>query len=106
MLKKEFIGILQQKGEYETKAIAEKALKAFIETLEEVFIKEEEITFSGFGKFEVKSKEARIGRNPQTGKEITLPPKKVIKFKSSTKLEEKINIPKKKSKKNQKSNKK
>lgn len=54
MLKKEFIGIFQQKGEYETKAIAEQALKAFIETLEEVFIKEEEITFLGFGKFEMK----------------------------------------------------
>jgi len=38
---------------------------------------------SGFGKFSVKEKQARIGRNPLTGEQITLPPRRVVTFKCS-----------------------
>jgi integration host factor subunit alpha len=46
---------------------------------------------SGFGKFRVKNKKKRRGRNPATGKDIVLAPRKVITFKWSEKLKEKLN---------------
>ena len=49
------------------------------------------VLLSGFGKFEVKSKSARQGRNPQTGESLTLAPRKVVTFKVSGKVRRKIN---------------
>ena len=50
-----------------------------------------DVKISGFGKFEVKQKNARKGRNPQTGESITLEPRKIITFKASKLLRERIN---------------
>jgi integration host factor subunit alpha len=51
----------------------------------------EELLISGFGKFNVKDKNARRGRNPQTGEELILEPRRVITFKPSGILRTKIN---------------
>jgi integration host factor subunit alpha len=51
----------------------------------------EDVLISGFGKFSVKEKQARIGRNPQTGKQMTLPPRKVVTFKWSGVLRARMN---------------
>ena len=49
------------------------------------------VMISGFGKWTVKSKGARRGRNPQTGKEMRINARKVISFKSSTVLRNTVN---------------
>lgn len=51
----------------------------------------EEIKISGFGKFEVKNKRARKGRNPQTGDNITIEARRILSFKPSTILKNTIN---------------
>jgi len=51
----------------------------------------EDIKISGFGKFEVKSKHARKGRNPQTGDTITIEARRILTFKPSTILKYNIN---------------
>jgi integration host factor subunit alpha len=51
----------------------------------------EDILISGFGKFVVKEKSARRGRNPQTTKELRLRARRVIVFKTSGVLRERIN---------------
>jgi len=51
----------------------------------------EDVLISGFGKFCVHEKNRRRGRNPQSGEAIMLPPRKVVTFKCSGKLREKIN---------------
>lgn len=51
----------------------------------------EDLLVSGFGKFNVKKKKARRGRNPQTGDELILEARKVVTFKPSGILREKIN---------------
>ncbi len=51
----------------------------------------EQIKISGFGKFEVKSKHARKGRNPQTGDAITIEARRILTFKPSTILKYNIN---------------
>jgi integration host factor subunit alpha len=49
------------------------------------------VLISGFGKFSVRERKARKGRNPLTGKPLMLPAKKVVTFKCSGKLRDKIN---------------
>jgi len=51
----------------------------------------EDVLISGFGKFCVKEKAERKGRNPATGKDMMLAPRKVVTFKWSGKLKEKLN---------------
>jgi len=51
----------------------------------------EDIKISGFGKFEVKTKHERRGRNPQTGESITIDARRVLSFKPSTILKSAIN---------------
>lgn len=53
--------------------------------------KGEDIKISGFGKFEVKKKSDRRGRNPQTGETITIEARKVLSFKPSTILKQSVN---------------
>lgn len=61
-----------------------------IEVLKEGLLKEEKVMISGFGAFKVKSKNARPGRNPQTGERITLSARKVVKFESSQILKDQL----------------
>jgi integration host factor subunit alpha len=72
--------------------------KCCVSIVESVFdiIKDEldkgnDIMISGFGKWTVKAKKKRRGRNPQTGKDLTIAARKVVTFKSSTVLRAKLN---------------
>ena len=58
----------------------------------------EDILITGFGKFTVKEKETRTGRNPQTEKPLQLDARKVVLFRCSAVLREKINKKKKRKK--------
>ncbi len=69
-----------------TKADAKKALDAFISTTSKALKKGDRVALVGFGSFSVAKRSARTGRNPQTGKEITIPAKKVVKFKAGSEL--------------------
>ena len=66
-----------------------------VETLLEIIKKAlesgDDVLVSGFGKFCVKEKKQRKGRNPATGEDMMLRPRKVVKFKWSAKLRDKIN---------------
>lgn len=91
MTKKEFVDLYFEKGEFTTKVDAEKKAMAFLATIEEVLTKGDEISFLGFGKFEVTERSARTCRNPQTGEEMQVEAKKVVKFKPGKALAEKVN---------------
>lgn len=69
-----------------TKADAKKALDAFILSTTAALKKGGRVALVGFGSFSVSSRSARTGRNPQTGKEIKIPAKKVVKFKAGSEL--------------------
>ncbi len=74
-----------------TKADAKKALDAFLKVTSEALQAGDRVTLVGFGSFGVSQRSARIGRNPQTGKEIQIPAKKVVKFKAGSELTNSIN---------------
>ena len=74
-----------------TKKDAEKALNAVFASIEEALSKEEKVQVIGFGTFEVKAREARTGRNPQTGAEIKIPASKNPVFKAGKALKDSVN---------------
>ncbi len=69
-----------------TKTDAKKALDAFVSATSKALKGGDKVTLVGFGTFSVSSRTARKGRNPQTGKEITIAAKKVVKFKPGSEL--------------------
>ena len=66
-------------------------IETLIEIMKGTLEKGEDVLISGFGKFCVKDKNSRRGRNPATGSDLILRERKVVTFKCSGKLREKIN---------------
>lgn len=74
------------------KAQATEAVENFLEIIKGKLGSGKDVLISGFGKFNIKQKKARQGRNPQTGEQLTLEARKVVTFTPSGILKEKINI--------------
>lgn len=74
-----------------SKADAKRALDAFISATTNALKKDDRISLIGFGSFSISKRSARTGRNPQTGKEIQIPAKNVVKFKSGAELSKSVN---------------
>ncbi len=74
-----------------TKAEAVEAVETVIEIVKQTLEDGENVLISGFGKFTVKDKRARRGRNPHTGEDLILAPRRVVTFKPSGVLRNKIN---------------
>jgi len=74
-----------------SKADAEKALKAFVDSVTETLQKEDKISLVGFGTFSVGDRAARVGKNPQTGAALQIPAAKVPKFKAGKALKDAVN---------------
>lgn len=90
MNKKNIIEAIHNKlgfSKRETGAIVDTAL----ELIRTALTGEKPVMISTFGKFSVVERKARKGRNPQTGETITLPERKVVTFKASRVLKERIN---------------
>jgi integration host factor subunit alpha len=66
-------------------------VEAFLEIIKNTLASEEDVMISGFGKFCVKEKNERKGRNPATGEDLMLASRKVVTFKCSGKLRDRIN---------------
>ena len=64
---------------------------SFLEIMKQTLESGEDVLISGFGKFSVKEKMERQGRNPQNGKPMMLAPRKVLTFKCSGKLRDRAN---------------
>lgn len=98
MNKNEMIEVLASKTGL-SKAKAGDALDATLGIIQGALIKGDKVQFVGFGTFEVGKREARIGRNPQTGAEIKIAAANVPKFKAGATLKAAVNTagkPKKK----------
>ena len=66
-------------------------LESIIEIIKKTLENGEDVLISGFGKFCVKDKKKRRGRNPQTGEDLILGSRRVVGFKCSEKLRERMN---------------
>ena len=89
MNKTELIALVAMKAGL-SKKDAEKALNAALESIASALQAEEKVQLVGFGSFETKTREARVGRNPKTGEEIQIPASKLPVFKAGKALKDQI----------------
>ncbi len=89
MNKMELISAIAEKAEL-SKKDAEKALTAVVESISEALKTGDKVQLIGFGSFEVKNREARIGRNPKTKETIEIPATRVPVFKAGKALKDKV----------------
>lgn len=90
MTKADLVNAMAEKSGL-TKAEAERALKAFTDSVEEALKAGDKVALVGFGTFAVGERAARTGQNPQTGKKIQIAAAKVPKFKAGKALKDSVN---------------
>ena len=90
MNRTELVAAMAEKTQL-SKKDAEAALKAFVDVVSEEMKKGEKVQLVGFGTFEVSERAAREGRNPQTGKTMTIAASKTPKFKAGKALKDLVN---------------
>jgi integration host factor subunit alpha len=80
---------------YDQTGFSKQKARTTVETVFELIKKAlesgEDVLISGFGKFIVRKKDARRGRNPATGEDLTLDPRRVITFKCSPRMRDRVN---------------
>jgi DNA-binding protein HU-beta len=73
-----------------TKKDVESVLNGFLGAVTDALANGDKVQLIGFGTFETRSRSGRVGRNPQTGKSITIPASKVPAFKAGNKLKDAV----------------
>lgn len=89
MNKKELIDLVAQKASI-SKVDAAKAIDATFEAISESLVKGDGFSFTGFGKFEVRDRGQRNGRNPATGTNFVIPATKVVSFRVGKNLKDDV----------------
>ena len=89
MNKTELIQAVADKTEL-SKKDAEAAIAAVVDAITEALTREEKVQLVGFGSFEVKTRAARVGRNPKTGEEIPISEAKLPVFKAGKALKDAV----------------
>lgn len=89
MNKADLVSAVAEKADL-TKREAEKVVNAVFASIEEALAAGDKVQLVGFGTFEVREREARKGRNPQTGDEISIPATKVPAFKAGKALKDTV----------------
>ncbi len=95
MNKSELIAAVAAKANA-SKAATSTIIDVAMEAITEALTRGENVQFVGFGSFSVQERKARTGRNPQTGKEMKIPAKKVVRFRPGAALAAAVNKAKKK----------
>ncbi len=90
MNKADLVASMAENGEL-SKKDAEKALNAFLQSVEEALTSGDKIQIVGFGSFEVRRRAARKGRNPKTKMEIDIPEASAPVFKPGKALKDALN---------------
>jgi integration host factor subunit alpha len=75
-----------------SKSESSRIVESVLETIKTSLSNGEDVLISGFGKFIVKEKAARRGRNPATGEDLTMDPRRVITFKCSPRMRDRISV--------------
>lgn len=78
------------KGAGISKKAAASALDAFTTSVTDALKKGERVTLVGFGSFDVRKRAARKGRNPQTGKTLNIPARRVVRFRTGAELKDRV----------------
>ena len=91
MTKADIVEAVYQKLDTHSKKASAEIVDSVFEAIKDTLGNGEKIKISGFGNFVVREKNARVGRNPQTGEQITISARKVLTFKPSQVLKNALN---------------
>lgn len=91
LTKADLVQQVYKKHEGLTKTQATESVEALLRLAKDALISGSDLLLSGFGKFNVKHKKKRLGRNPQTGEQLDLNARRVVTFKPSGILRDRIN---------------
>ena len=73
-----------------SKREAKDMVELFFEQIRQALDNNEQVKLSGFGNFDLRDKKGRVGRNPKTGEEIPITPRRVVTFRPGQKLRTKV----------------
>ena len=90
MNKEELVQEISKKANVTQKEAAE-VLSSLVDTIQKTVAKGKKVTLVGFGTFTAKKREARTGRNPQTGEAVKIAARVVPGFKAGNKLKDALN---------------
>jgi integration host factor subunit alpha len=90
MVKIDIVDKICEKVDLPNKEVA-KIVETVFDIIRETLQREDKILVSGFGNFVIRKKRARRGRNPQTGVDIEITPRRILTFKPSTVLKDSLN---------------
>ena len=90
MNKSELVAAMAEKANVSKKA-AEESLNAILDAVKDAMVKGDKVQLVGFGSFEVRTRAARKGKNPQTGAEMKIPACKAPSFKAGKALKDIVN---------------
>lgn len=89
MNKSELVALAAEKLDI-TKIEAERTFDGFLDAIYEALANGEKVVISGFGTFEVRERAERVGRNPRTGEDITIPGQKSPAFKAGKAMKDAV----------------
>jgi len=92
MTKVDIIENIYEKVGFSKKEVS-KIVESVFDIIKETLQSEDKIKISGFGNFVIRNKRARRGRNPQTGSDIEISPRRILTFKPSQVLKASLNQP-------------
>jgi integration host factor subunit alpha len=91
LTKADLVQQIYKKHDNLTRAQATESVESFLRLSKDALISGSDLLLSGFGKFNVRDKNPRRGRNPQTGEDLSLDARRVVTFKPSGILRDKVN---------------
>ena len=92
--KSDLVDILHQSLGIFTKPQCANILESALDIIKDELVSGRDVKISGFGKWSIREKKARRGRNPQTGKNIVIKARKVVTFRHSSVLARRLNLEK------------
>ncbi|MBX9775349.1 MAG: integration host factor subunit beta [Xanthobacteraceae bacterium] len=93
MIKSELVDQVHAKNRHLTRQVVNKIVDAFFDRITLALAENERVEVRGFGVFSSKKRPARLGRNPRTGQQVSVPDKKVPFFKMGKELKTRLNKP-------------
>ena len=90
LTKADLTSVIQTENGYSLKKSSD-IVETLLEIIKRTLESGEDVMISGFGKFQVRDKKLRRGRNPATGRDLMLEPRRVVRFKCSGRLRDKVN---------------
>lgn len=91
MTKSDIVEKVHERVDSFSKKRSSEVVTLVLDLIKEALEKGDKVKISGFGNFEIRNKEPRKGRNPQTGEEIVISERRVLTFKASQVLKERLN---------------